>query len=322
MVRAMDLAMAVGAAPVKVAALGSRIRSPVGTYVTLVAEPRHTFDKQPVIDGPVGLMAVRAILQHRCMLMKVGPPSLGMAGITVLVDACLLEHSRIRRSVRVMTVAAGNLSFPLRHMGRAHELRFPLLMALPANLCLGALIEKNGLISDLRELVLVARLLHKGVTASASQATTSMRASLPVGLHPSLMALEAAFVLRFGCLAGVLPEGNQPAYALSPTSRHVVAPRAMTGLAGLLLLIVASVEEKDLPHHGLGEFLKLRGVTGLADLVSCIGGLLSGLSLCGPNRMGEEKKERRSYHGHNCVSHIIIPPLLLADVGQKTVEQA
>jgi len=280
MVRAMDLAMAVGAAPVKVAARGSRIRSPVGTYVTLVAEPRHTFDKQPVIDGPVGLMAVRAILQHRCMLMKVGAASLGMAGITVLVDACLLEHSRIRRSMRVMTVAAGNLSFPLRHMGRAHELRFPLLMALPANLCLGALIEKNGLISDLRQLVLVARLLHDRVAVDARNSATSMRARLPVGLHPSLMALQAALILRFNRLSGILPVGDHPADTLSSPCCHVVAPRAMTGLARLLFKISARIEYKDLPHHGLGEFLKLRGVTGLADLVARVSGFLSRLSLC------------------------------------------
>jgi len=64
----------------------------------------------------------------------------------------------------------------------------------------------------------------------------------------------------------------------------------MTGLAGLLLLIVASVEEKDLPHHGLGEFLKLRGVTGLADLVPDVGRLFRRLTLCRPERVGKEEK--------------------------------
>ncbi len=49
--------MTVGAAPVKVAARGSRIRNPVHTYVTLLAEPRHPFDKQPVIVGTMGLVA-------------------------------------------------------------------------------------------------------------------------------------------------------------------------------------------------------------------------------------------------------------------------
>ena len=62
MVRAMDLTMAIGAAPVKVAARGSRIRHPVRSYVTLLAEPRHTYFEQPVIDGPVRFMAVGTIL--------------------------------------------------------------------------------------------------------------------------------------------------------------------------------------------------------------------------------------------------------------------
>ena len=104
--------MTVGAAPVKVAALVSPIRSSVGTYVTLVAEPRHTYFEQPVIDGPVGLMAVRAILQHRWMLMKVGPPSLGMTGVAVLVHARLFELGRVGCAVRVVTIRTGNLPFP------------------------------------------------------------------------------------------------------------------------------------------------------------------------------------------------------------------
>ena len=65
----------------------------------------------------------------------------------------------------------------------------------------------------------------------------------------------------------------------------------MAGLAGLLLKIITGIEQKDLPHLCLGEFLKLRGVAGLADLSAYVGGFLSRLSFCSPNRMGKDKKE-------------------------------
>jgi len=87
----MDLVMAVGAAAVKVATLGWQIPISVRTNVTRVAEPRHTYFEQPVVDRTVGLMAVGTIFEDRWMLMKEGPSSLSMAGVTVLVYAGLFE---------------------------------------------------------------------------------------------------------------------------------------------------------------------------------------------------------------------------------------
>ena len=195
----MNLAMAVGAAPVEETALVFQITegNQVGR-VTLVTEPRHAHFKQAVIDGTVGFMAIGTIVRNRGMLKKVGPPSLRMTGVTVFVDACLLEHSRIRRSVRVVTVRAGNLSFPLRHMGRAHELRLSLQVALVADFRLGLPVEENGLVADLGKLTLVARLFHYSMAVDASDSAARVRASLPIGLDSSLMALETAIVLRFG----------------------------------------------------------------------------------------------------------------------------
>jgi hypothetical protein len=72
----------------------------------------------------------------------------------------------------------------------------------------------------------------------------------------------------------------------------VIAGGTVTGLTRLLLKIVASIEEEDFPHLGFREFLKLRGMAGLADLSAYIGGLLSRLSFCSPNRMGKDKKEK------------------------------
>ena len=83
-------------------------------------------------------------------------------------------------------------------MGRTLELRLSLQMALVANFGLGALIGKNGLISDLRKLILVARLFHYRMAVDASDSAAGLGACLPVGLHSFLMALETAIVLCFG----------------------------------------------------------------------------------------------------------------------------
>lgn len=84
----------------------------------------------------------------------------------------------------------------------------------------------------------------------------------------------------------------------------------MTGLADLPLQITAGIGQKNLPHHGLGKFLKLRGVAGLADLVAHVGRFLRRLSLSGPKGGAQEKKERPNEGGGNQLFHII-PPLLL-----------
>ena len=97
----------------------------------------------------------------------------------------------------VVAIGAGNLSFPQGHVGRTLELRLPLKVTLDANLRLGLLIEKDGLIPDLRELIFIARLLHNRMTIDASYSSARVRACLPIGLDASLMALEAGFVLDF-----------------------------------------------------------------------------------------------------------------------------
>jgi len=70
----------------------------------------------------------------------------------------------------------------------------------------------------------------------------------------------------------------------------MVAARTVAGLAGLLLKISAGIVQRDFSHARLGEFFKLRGVTGFADFISDVGGLFRRLTLCRPERMGKEEK--------------------------------
>ena len=73
-----------------------------------------------------------------------------------------------------------------------------LQVALVADFRLGLPVEENGLVADLCKLTLVARLFHYSMAVDASDSAARVRASLPVGLHPSLMALETVIVLRLG----------------------------------------------------------------------------------------------------------------------------
>lgn len=83
--------MTVGAGPVE-GVVGVRpIPQPVSAVVTLVAKPRHSYFKQPLVNGAVGIMAVGTIIEDRRMLKEKGASPLRMAGVTVLVHAGLYE---------------------------------------------------------------------------------------------------------------------------------------------------------------------------------------------------------------------------------------
>jgi len=107
----------------------------------------------------MGLVAIGAILKRRWMRPEERAAPLGMTGVTVFIDAGLLELGRIRRAVRIMAARTDELSFSDGHMGRAHELGLPLQVTLAANFYFCPPVEEGRLLTHLREL-LVARPLH------------------------------------------------------------------------------------------------------------------------------------------------------------------
>jgi len=176
-------------------------------------------------------------------------------------------------------------------------------VALQANLSLGLLGKENGLVLDLRELILGARLFHYCMAVNAGDAPPRVRARLPIGLDAALMTPKTDFVLNLGRLSRVLPETDEPPYALAPAGAHVVASRPVTTLAGLSLLLVARVEKKNLPHHRLGKFLELGGVTGFTNFVADIGCRLRCSWFRGPDRLhpaqqdsAEKAQEQKAPH--------------------------
>jgi hypothetical protein len=169
-----------------------------------------------------------------------------------------------------MAIDAGDLPFPHRHVGRTIKLGFTLQVALKANVCLGPLSEKDGLILDASELILRARLLHYRMAIDASDAAASVRARLPISLDSALVAGKANRILDLGRLSRILSEADQTPRSSTTARRDVVASRPVTALAGSSFGLIARVEEKNLTHHRLGKFLKLRCVTGLANFVADI----------------------------------------------------
>jgi len=249
-------------------------------YMTRGTDPGIRYFKEPVVVRAMRIMAVGAILHDRRMFPHERSPSLCMAHVTGLIDACLFKLGGVRGAVRIVAVGAGHLSFPERHVRRALERGHPLKVTLTADLYLRPLVEKWISVTDLGQLEAVGGLLHDRVAVNTSQATSSMRACLPVGLNAFLMALETGFVLNLGGLTGIFAESPLQTHTLSSSFSHVIARRAVATLASLFLKIIAGIEEEYLPHLGFRELLELGGMAGLADLGPHIGGFLSSLSLC------------------------------------------
>jgi hypothetical protein len=118
-----------------------------------------------------------------------------MAGVTVVIDGRLFEQGRVRSPVRIVTIRAGDLPFPQRHMRGAHELRAALQMALPAHFGLCSFIEERGLVAGFGQLEAVGGFLHQGVTVDAGDAPARVWAGFPVSLKSPLMAALASVVL-------------------------------------------------------------------------------------------------------------------------------
>jgi hypothetical protein len=282
--------------------------------VTLSAEPGIGNSEQAIVDRPVRLMAGGAILQDRRVFPKKGSAPLRVTGVTVFINSRLNELRWIRRSVRIMTVRTGELSFAKRHMGGAHELRFTLEMALAADFRLRALVKERGPVANLGKLISVGGFLHDGVATNATHATSRMWARFPVGLNAALMTGQTGFILSLHRLPTVFAESDQTANAFSAARRYMLAAGAMTILASAFFGFVARVKKENFSHLGLGKFFKLSGVASLANFVADVGGSSSLLSRLlswvfsrflfrRPGRPGDTEQEHTSQRHEKKSSH-------------------
>lgn len=266
----MNLGVTIGAAAVKVES-GKAIPRGTGMLrmcVTLGAKPWICDFEKPVIDRAMRLVTIGAILDNGRVLPEERTASLRMTCVTIFIDAGLFELGRIRSPVGIVAVGACHLSFPKRHVRRAHELGFSLKMALTTDFGLSALVEKGSLIANLGKLVPIGGFLHQSVAIDASDATARMRTCIPIGLNTALMTAKTRLVLPLRRLARILAECDHAADALAPSGSNMVTARAVTALASALLCFVARVKQKNFPHLRLGKFFELRRVASSTNFIA------------------------------------------------------
>ena len=102
----MDLTVTVGTASVKEENRSRRPRRHrvTGCVMARGAEPRIGHFEKPIIDGSVGLVAVAAVFKRRRMFPQKRPAPLGVAGVTVVIDAGLFELRGIGGAMRIVAV--------------------------------------------------------------------------------------------------------------------------------------------------------------------------------------------------------------------------
>ena len=105
----MDLTVTVGAASVKEDRSRPRRHGVTRCVMARSAKPRVCDFEKPIIDGSVRLMAIATVFKRRRMFPQKQPAPLGVAGVTVFIDAGLLELRRIGGAVRIMAVRTGYL---------------------------------------------------------------------------------------------------------------------------------------------------------------------------------------------------------------------
>lgn len=153
----MDLLVTVDAAPVNdLLCSGPRIVwicRMSGLDVTLLTEAGNSDLQEPRIGGAVRLMTVRTALDDGRMLPQKRSPFLGMARVAVLINRILTEHGLCRGPVRIVAVAATDLSLAQRHVRAALKLGPTGLVTLGADLDRGRLRQVGSVGHRLHHLV-------------------------------------------------------------------------------------------------------------------------------------------------------------------------
>jgi hypothetical protein len=261
-VRPVDLTMAVQApfAELKLAGRTAgqsvsteEIAHMTGSGMTCLAEIRNLYLQEGREVRPVGLVTVGATFPHRCMLPEQGTPFLCVAAVTRFIHRGGLEQRGPRPSVGIVAARARELSLAEGHVGRSHELRATLFMALRAGVQ-GILRDQEGLVrSPLRQVVAIAAPHPDHLMATPS----------PVHPHRALMALQTHGVSLLRRERTIRSEDH---LVRSPRRVDMLAERAMAGFTVSLLQVVLRIGAEDLAVLGLLEFSNIVFVTSLANL--------------------------------------------------------
>lgn len=243
--------------------------------MTLLAEAGNPHLQESRIRGAVRFVTVRTALDDWRMLPQERSPFLGMTRIAVLVDRIFPKHRLCGASMRIVTVAATDLTLAQRHMRAALELSASGLMALRADLDVGRF----------RQIVSAGHRRHHGMTRDAGHSARFVGASLPEGMLALFVtAVHARGILRLDRLCPLL-EGHQ-CLQCAPLCFYVPAPWTVTRLTSPLLLRRTRVHRHNPPHFCLMKTLSRLLVTRQAGIAPDIFGVRSGTGPLGPGRSG------------------------------------
>ena len=153
-VAAMNLGMAVQATP----ALGDGNPVPVShragrsslacqqrlrcamRRMACLAQEWRTHLQHAFCRGAVRIMAIRAVVADRLVVMYEWPAFLHVAGVASIVDGIAFHQFHPSGAMRIMAIGASHFAFGYRMMGRSVDLRALVLVAFKANLRLGELV--------------------------------------------------------------------------------------------------------------------------------------------------------------------------------------
>lgn len=229
--------------------------------VALVAEKRSGRDEKPLVVRPVRVVAGKAVFDDRGVLPEKRPALFGVTLVTELIDAIGAQQRVGRRTVRRVTIAAGDLAFGQRHVGALSKLRA----------LLGVTAE-----TGLRDILLreqpPRRLLgHRVVAIAASDRLPLMRRSAPVDARATRVTFEAHPVHGLDARRGLARERDDPT-ALGRGFR-VLGPGPVATLAtGLVESVARSLRQARMDSG--------RPVVGLDDMTRATAGLTDVAHLC------------------------------------------
>jgi hypothetical protein len=202
--------------------------------MALVAKHGRTHLEHRIGGGAVRVVAVRAVILHRRMVMHEGAALFHVAHVAGLIDAIALQLLGPGGAVRVVAIRTGHLAFRNGVVRRTVHLRTLLLVACVADVGLGASVAS-----------LVVTAVMDIVTTGAGHATVVVGAAFPEHAVATLVAGGAGFILDIG-RGGLLerPIGSRPqaigtllhvcdtlAVAVGATRRAAVRHGAVLGLA-------------------------------------------------------------------------------------------
>jgi len=158
--------------------------------VASVTEERRPHLQHAFCSGAMRIVAYRAVIIDRLVVMHKRPAFLHVAGVAGLIHAIAFHEFGPDRAVRVMAIGTTHIALRNRMMGRPLELRALFLVTGEANLRLGAFVAH----------LVVGSVDY--VTGSTGDVFSLVRTSFPVRAVCILAVAGKTSRILHSCIAG------------------------------------------------------------------------------------------------------------------------